>query len=195
MADKKNVKKQNINQYTEIKSNIPPNPEEISKSDTTFLNEQILQLESKIAAQAIEITDWKNKLLRSTADLQNFQKQTEIDQNQTKKATKKATIKNILPFLNTLNISFSYTPKTEDKNVQTFIDTLRNSFNKLMLDLNTSDIEILTAQTGDLYDVNFMEILNYDFSPVNDTIIVKQVVSVGLRVDSQLIQPISVIVG
>jgi molecular chaperone GrpE len=196
MADKKNAKKQNINQDSEIKSSKnQPFSNEDSKLNVLNLQQEIAKLKSQISIQNLETEDWKNKALRTSADLQNFQKQTEIDQNQIKKVTKKHTIQNLLPFLNTLNISFSYAPKTEDQAVKIFIETLRNSFNKLVLDLKNSNIEILSATVGDLFDPNIMDILNSDFVSESGEVKVTQVVSVGLKVDNQLIQPVSVIVG
>lgn len=194
MDDKKNAKKQNINQDTEVKSTkntVHTAP--IDKILEIKSQQEIAQLKSQISSQSFEIEDWKNKALRISADLQNFQKQTEIDQQQAKKATKKSTIQNILPFLNTLNISFSYTPKSEDQAVNVFVETLRNSFNKLVLDLKNNNIEILTASSGDVFDPTFMELLNSDF--VGEEPKVRQIVSVGLKIDNQLIQPISVIVS
>lgn len=194
MADKKNAKKQNINQDIEEKLiKNTTSAVETDKISELKLQQEIAHLKSQINSQSLEIDDWKNKALRISADLQNFQKQTEIDQLQTKKITKKITIQNILPFLNTLNISFSYTPKTEDQVINLFIETLRSSFNKLVLDLKNNNIEIITANPGDIFNPAFMEILNSDFSQEEPK--VKQVVSIGLKIDNQLIQPISVIVG
>ncbi|MBC7472232.1 MAG: nucleotide exchange factor GrpE [candidate division SR1 bacterium] len=194
MADKKNAKKQNINQDIEEKLiKNTTSAVETDKISELKLQQEIAHLKSQINSQSLEIDDWKNKALRISADLQNFQKQTEIDQLQTKKITKKTTIQNILPFLNTLNISFSYTPKTEDQVINVFIETLRSSFNKLVLDLKNNNIEIITANPGDIFNPAFMEILNSDFSQEEPK--VKQVVSIGLKIDNQLIQPISVIVG
>jgi molecular chaperone GrpE len=196
MADKKNAKKQNINQDSEIKSSKnQPLSNEDSKLNVLNLQQEIAKLKSQISIQNIETEDWKNKALRTSADLQNFQKQTEIDQQQIRKVAKKSTIQNLLPFLNTLNISFSYTPKTEDQAVKVFIDTLKNTFNKLISDLKINNIEVLNAFDGDIFDPNIMEILNSDFVSETGEVKVRQVVSVGLKVDNQLIQPISVIVG
>ena len=191
MADKKNSKKQNINQETEIITNKTPSSQSDKLAELN-LKQELLQIKAQLATQSLEIEDWKNKALRISADFQNFQKQTEIDQQQVKKVAKKSVIQNILPFLNTINISFSYAPKTEDKAVIVFIETLKNSFNKLILDLKNNNIEIVVASIGDLFDPGFMEILNSDFNQENPK--VKQIISVGLKIDNQLIQPISVIV-
>jgi molecular chaperone GrpE len=194
MADKKNPKKQNINQDTEVKSSKNSNVQaDVNKISELNLQKEILQLKSQLSIQSLEAEDWKNKALRTSADLQNFQKQTELDHLQTRKTVKKSTIQNLLPFLNTLNISFSYTPKTEDQAVVVFIETLKNTFNKLILDLKNSNIEILTANIGDIFDPNSMEILNSDFNSESGEAKVAQVVSVGLKIDNQLIQPLSII--
>jgi molecular chaperone GrpE len=191
MSVKKNSKKQ-----TETKSQQNPNikPEQDKLAELKY-SQEIAQLKTQLESSSIEIEDWKNKSIRISADLQNFQKQSELDQLQAKKIAKKSIVKNILPFLNTLNISFSYIPPSDDPKVITFTNTLKVSFEKLITELKQNNIDIITAQIGDEFNPDFMAILNSDFNSEDQIATVKQVVSVGLKIDGQLIQPLSIIAG
>jgi molecular chaperone GrpE len=192
MPVKKNSKKSNTETKSQLNSNIKPEHDKLAELKYT---QEISQLKAQLETQNAEIEDWKNKSFRISADLQNFQKQSELDLNQAKKVAKKAILQNILPFLNTLNISFSYIPTTEDPKVVAFNNTLKGSFEKLISELKNANIDIITAQTGELFNPDFMNILNSDFESNDEKPTVKQVVSVGLKIDGQLIQPLSVIVG
>ena len=151
-------------------------------------------LEAKLTVITQEMEDWKSKCLRTLADLQNLQKQTELDIQQAKKRTKKSTVFSLLEFLNTLNISFSYTPETEDKKVLGFIATLRSAFEKVITELANSGIEILRVAPGDDFDPQYMNILNTQVNGAESENKVVQVVGLGLRIDDQLVQPASVII-
>jgi molecular chaperone GrpE (heat shock protein) len=163
------------------------------KTETT--NQKISQLEVELDSSNKEKDDWKAKSIRFAADLQNSARQNELDLSQAKKNTKKSTVLSLVPFLNTLNIAFAYSPQTEDPKVKTFISTLNSSFNKAINDFQGIGVEILTAQPGDVFNPEFMAILNSDVDAESSEVKVKQVVSIGVKIDNQLIQPISVIVG
>jgi molecular chaperone GrpE (heat shock protein) len=171
------------------------NSEKLHNLKTEALTQNISQLEVELASSNKEKDDWKAKSIRYAADLQNSVRQNELDIAQAKKNTKKSTVLSLVPFLNTLNIAFAYSPQTEDPKVKTFISTLNSSFHKAISDFQGIGVEILTAQAGDAFDPEFMAILNNDVDTDSHEVKVKQVVSIGLKIDNQLIQPISVIVG
>jgi molecular chaperone GrpE (heat shock protein) len=184
-SPKAQTKAQQVDKNTEKLQNL--------KIDTT--NQKISQLEVELASSNKEIDDWKAKSIRYAADLQNSIRQNELDISQAKKNTKKSTVLSLVPFLNTLNIAFAYSPETEDPKVKIFISTLNSSFHKAISDFQGIGVEILTAQPGDVFNPEFMAILNSDVDTDSNEVKVKQVVSIGLKIDNQLIQPISVIVG
>jgi molecular chaperone GrpE (heat shock protein) len=171
------------------------NSEKLHNLKTEALTQNISQLEVELASSNTEKDDWKAKSIRYAADLQNSVRQNGLDLSQAKKNTKKSTVLSLVPFLNTLNIAFAYTPQTEDPKVKTFISTLNSSFQKAISDFQGIGVEILTAQAGDAFNPEFMSILNGDVETDSHEVKVKQVVSIGLKIDNQLIQPISVIVG
>ena len=125
--------------------------------------------------------------------LQNTQKQHDFDLASTKKSTKKGVATTMATFVNTFNLAFSYIPNINDEKIQKFINTLKASFDKSISDIKVHNIEFLIPKTGDIFDPNFMEILNPD-SVQGEEVQVKQVVSVGIKVDNQLIQAASIMV-
>ena len=58
---------------------------------------ELLKTQMEVLSQ--EKDDWKNRTVRLSADLQNLQKQSEIDKNNAKKTTKKKFIQKPLVFL------------------------------------------------------------------------------------------------
>ena len=85
MSDKKNSKKQNINQNKDENKlenqNTTKATTPIQKTDVE-LQSELSQLHLQVRAQTLDIEDWKNKAIRISADLQNLQKQAEIDLQQ-----------------------------------------------------------------------------------------------------------------
>jgi molecular chaperone GrpE len=148
-------------------------------------------LEAKIVSLQNEVADWKNKSIRLAADLQNLDKQNELDTAQLKKKIKKNTVDSIFSFLNTLQLSFNYKPESNDQQVNSFINTLQVSFDQVLNQLANQGIEIINVKPGDIFNPEFMTILS---ESGDGNTIVKQVVSVGLKIDNQIIQPASVMV-
>jgi molecular chaperone GrpE len=167
---------------------------QLENTDNQKLKIEIEQLNRKNNSLTKEIEDWKNKCVRIAADLQNTQKQSEIDILQSKKQSKKNTIISIMDFLNTLNISFNYLPQTEDEKVLSYINTLKLSFEKVISELKVNGIEILKINPGDDFDAEYMNILNAvgNSDSIENKVI--QVVGLGLKIDGQLVQPASVII-
>ncbi len=157
---------------------------------------QLDALEIQLRSMEQSVSDWQNKAVRLSADLQNVQKQNELDILQAKKNSKKNTIMSIMAFLNTLNISFNYIPETTDEKVISFIQTLKSSYEQVIGELRLLGIDILVVNPGDQFDPAFMNILNTQVSEEGGEILneVVQVVGLGLKIDAQLIQAASVII-
>jgi molecular chaperone GrpE (heat shock protein) len=68
---------------------------------------------------------------------------------------------------------------------------LISSFDKSIQDLKLVGIEIVVPKIGDLVDLNYMNLLNTPQDQSDLTI--KQVVSVGLKIEDQVVQPASVL--
>lgn len=156
------------------------------------INENLAVLESvKNIQLKAELEDWKNRALRMAADIQNLQNQTQQDQNIVRKNTKKNLINSLVPFLNTLNLAFSYMPATDDIKVQKFVNALQGSFNSLTPELVKHGVEVILPVIGDAFDPISMTALNQS---ADANLAVKQVVGIGIRIDGQLTTPATVMV-
>jgi molecular chaperone GrpE (heat shock protein) len=93
--------------------------------------------------------------------------------------------------LNTLQLAFAYAPQTDDEKVSKFLDTLKLSFEQVISELRNQQIEILIPHIGQKVDVEWMNLLTPSDEEHPS---VKQVVGLGLKIDSQLVQPASVMV-
>ncbi len=144
---------------------------------------------SEIDILSQKIKDLESKNLRLYADMQNVQNQYQIEIAQAKKIGKRIALQSILEFLNTLNISFAFVPETDDSKMLSFIETLRNSFAKLSEELKGISVEIINPKQGESFDPEIMQALS---ESDDDNPKVKQVVNIGLRVDSQVIQAATV---
>ena len=160
---------------------------------TENLESKIVNLETQLNIITAEKEDWQNRSLRAVADLQNLSKQAELDNLQSKKSSKKQVINIILPFLNTINLAFAHSPKSESQDVKQFIETLQSSLNRLISDLNNISVEIVIPEVGQEFNPEFMNILNGDKVEGLSEIKVLQVVSCGVKIDNQVIQPANIL--
>lgn len=176
-------------QDVEIESPLTAENSEISSTDSNY---KISELQTKINSLELEVDDWKSKSLRIAADLQNLQKQHELDSVGIRKRVKKDVINPVISFVNTLNLAFAFSPETQDEKVLKFVKTLKFSFETLLKDLNSQNIKIIIPEIGTDFDAETMTALNVPED--NETAKVKQIVSVGVEIDKQLIQPVSVMI-
>ncbi len=139
-----------------------------------------------------EIEDWQNKLSRLNSELNNIAKQNQLDLAQAKKKAKKTVISQLLEFINTLHLAFLNLPKEQTPETQKFISTLQTSFQRLIRDLQSDQIEIIFPQPGQDFDAQYMALLE-GTEIREDHPKVKQVVSLGAKIDDQVIKPATVI--
>ena len=155
---------------------------------------KILELHNQITVLETDLDSWKEKALRVSAEMANLQKQHELDLGGVKKSGKKAVSAQLITFLNTLNLAFSFAPSSEDQKIQTFITTLKTSFDRLVTDLKTAGVEIILPKPGDEFSAETMSALdvaqNSEENPK-----VSRIAGVGYKIDGQLVQPASVLLG
>ena len=161
------------------------NPEiEINNDELEVLNNSL----------KIELNDWKERATRLSAEISNLQKQHEIDIAGAKKSGKKTVSSQLLIFLNTLNLAFSFAPKTDDTKVNSFISTLKASFEKVLIDLKSSGVEIISPEPGQDFNPETMAVL--DVAPeAESNPKVSRIAGLGYKVDGQIIQPASVLLA
>jgi molecular chaperone GrpE len=148
----------------------------------------MIEVEKYNLAQS-KADEYYNQMLRIAADADNERKQNSIDLNNARKNTKKSVLKTMLPFLTAINLSFAFAPKN-DETVK-FISQLTGSLDKITSDLKSIDVELLIPANGVAFDPITMQALNNSES---DKPVVKSLASVGCIIDSQVVQPASVII-
>jgi molecular chaperone GrpE len=153
-----------------------------------------LQIEAELQTMKLEMEDWKEKATRFSADIQNLSRQHELDIQQAKKSSKKSVLITLVGFLNTLNLAFAFAPATKDEKVINFISTLKTSFDRAIDDFKSMGVEILIPTVGEIFNAEYMNILNPDNVPEIEHVVVKQVVSCGLKIDNQLVQPVNIMI-
>lgn len=177
------------------KNTTPENIEEkVTESSIENLYYQIEELKLTLENTKKEAEEIKLIAQRAVADGQNLARQHELEIQSSQKKLKKSVAGHILHVLNTLYLAFQYSPETDDEKILKYINTIKLSFEKSLEDLKVVGIEILIAHKDDAIDFNTMNIINTPQNPDNQDPKVMQVVSLGLRIDNQVVQPITVMV-
>jgi molecular chaperone GrpE len=175
------------NNQTELQTEDTQIPtQSLAKSDFDVLNLELEQVKVELESSKLEITDWKNKALRAVADMENSKKQQELDSVQTKKNVKKNLSKPILDFLNHQFLIITYLKDITDQKALTSLETMKISFDKLVTDLKSQGIEIIIPKIGDEFNPEIMQGLN---TTENSEAKVENIVSLGLKIDTQVINP------
>jgi molecular chaperone GrpE len=162
-------------------------PQDIVIEANDTLNNAELKLEIKeLEKKLIEASE---KMYRIAADASNASKQNQIDIENAKKTAKKQLIKNLLPFLTTIVLSFDFTPNNEES--LSFVNQLKSSLEKLNPSFEASNVQFIIPNKGDQFIPQNMQALN---SSTEENPTVKNIASIGCIVDGQVIQPSSVII-
>jgi molecular chaperone GrpE len=151
---------------------------------------QIEILKTQLKSKEEESKDWQSKAFRYVADLENYKKQQELELGQVKKNTKKNAIKPLLEYLNNQYLSLNFIKDiTDEKSLKAFA-AFNTSFEKIINEYKLQGVDLILPQPGDTFDPVTMQAL----APTEDEDAkVKHVVSLGLKVDNQLIQPVMVV--
>ncbi len=160
--------------------------EQIPKVDFDKITIELEQAKVELETGKLEITDWKNKALRAVADMENSKKQQELESLQVKKSIKKSLSKPILDFLNNQFLIITYLKDITDQKALTSLATLKISFDKLVVDLKNQGIEVIIPTIGDEFNPEIMQGLN---TTDNEEAKVENIVSLGLKIDTQVISP------
>lgn len=162
----------------------------VSTSDTH--DDLLKEIEAlKIAKEELEkkYQEQQSKILRLHADIDNLHKQYSLEVSQAKKSGKKLLITPVIDLLNTINLSFAFVPLDADEAFKKFVESLRSSLLKAQGDLESIGVSLVVPAIDDDFDPNTMQALNS-----SDDAKVKQVVSIGYKVDGVLIAPAVVMI-
>jgi molecular chaperone GrpE len=167
--------------------------QDTSKIEIAKLNQEISEIKAKLEIKEAEAKDWQNKAFRYVADLENSRKQQELEIAQVRKNTKKFLAKPLVEFLNNQYLALNFAKNSTDENAQKSFATIQISFDKLVLDLKGQGIDVLVPNVGEDFNPETMQSLNEVESQTHDhSVPIKHVVSIGLRADEQVIQPVMV---
>jgi molecular chaperone GrpE (heat shock protein) len=158
-------------------------------ADTVEISE-IELLKIQLKSKEEESKDWQNKAFRYVADLENYKKQQELELGQAKKNTKKNAIKPVLEYLNNQYLSLNFIKDiTDEKSLKAFA-AFNSSFEKIIIEYKLQGVDLILPKPGDIFDPITMQALT---PPTDEEAVVKHIVSLGLKVDNQLIQPVMVV--
>jgi len=177
----------------EIPENEPVEQSQVTDSTVENLYYQIEELKMALDTTKKEAEEIKLIAQRTVADSQNMARQHQLDLQSNQKKLKKSVASQILHVINTLYLAFQYSPQTDDQKVIAYLETIKNSFEKSLEDLKIVGIEIMIAHKNDLIDLAEMNIINTPLDTQTE-LKVAQVVSLGLRIDNQVVQPVTVMV-
>lgn len=158
-------------------------------NDDTEIDELKL-LKTQLKSKEEESKDWQNKAFRYVADLENYKKHQELELAQAKKNAKKNAVKPLLEFLNNQYLSLNFIKDITDEKSQKAFAAFNSSFEKIIVEYKLQGVDLILPLVGDKFDPVTMQAL----APTEDEDAkVKHVVSLGLKVDNQLIQPVMVV--
>lgn len=174
---------------------LTPNNQESSANSDINLNSKIEELEIRVKVLKQDVEHWKNEAAKTIRNMKELETHQEHLLSGITKSTKKQTVMLVLNFINTINLSLGYTPKSQDEEVQKFVETLKSNFVHALEQLKSKQIEILIPEIGDLFDPSIMSILNPEVTQNQDkAVVVERVVTVGLKIENQLVQPVSIMI-
>lgn len=139
-----------------------------------------------------KIDDLQGKLMRSYADLENFRRRVQREQDDARKFESLRLVRDLLPGLDGLNRAIASAEQTGDK--QALLDGIRMVANQFRDILRTHAAEPIDA-LGKPFDPNLHEALTQIPSADHEPMTVLQVVEMGYRMHDRVVRPARVIVS
>jgi molecular chaperone GrpE (heat shock protein) len=173
-------------QTESVKQTVP----KLEPESVVSKNAEIALLKIQLESKETESKDWQAKAFRYVADLENYKKQQELEISQIKKNTKKYAVKPLLEYLNNQYLALNFIKDITEEKTTKALAMFRTSFDKLVIEYNLQGVELILPKEGDEFDPVIMQAL----APTDDEHAkVKHIVSLGLKIDNQLIQPVMVV--
>lgn len=139
-----------------------------------------------------KIDDLQGKLMRSYADLENYRRRAQREQDDARKFESLRLVRDLLPGLDGLNRAIASAEQTGDK--QALLDGIRMVANQFRDILRTHAAEPIDA-LGKPFDPNLHEALTQIPSADHEPMTVLQVVEMGYRMHDRVVRPARVIVS
>jgi len=185
----------NINQPTQTTSTTEqPTSSGNADANTHSANAQASNaISSKEQELLQEIETLKAKNLRLLADIQNLLRQNQIDIERAKKTLKTEIALAMVDFVTSMHLAFTYLPDNLDDKTRDFIRQLQLSLESSIKNLQSLNIELLIPKVGEPFNSEYMNAVNTPTDEASNLPIIKSVVTVGLKVDGQLVKPAQVL--
>jgi molecular chaperone GrpE (heat shock protein) len=198
---KKTVEKDPAEQT--LKTNLDPGSKSVHKKPVkirakTSTSKVISSLEQELDTYKLQLSNKQEQLISTQKALQDkivesdlLARQHELDIEQKIKSSKKKIIEPIITFINNLVLAFQYLPQGIDQDFSKFVETLKSTLQRTVEDLQKHGIEIIIPNIGQDVDPVYMNVLNPAVS-VGQDLKVQSIVSVGVKIDGQITQPVSI---
>jgi molecular chaperone GrpE (heat shock protein) len=185
----------NINQPTQTTSTTEqPTSSGNADANTHSANAQASNaISSKEQELLQEIETLKAKNLRLLADIQNLLRQNQIDIERAKKTLKTEIALAMVDFVTSMHLAFTYLPDNLDDKTRDFIRQLQLSLESSIKNLQSLNIELLIPKVGEPFNSEYMNAVNTPTDEASNLPAIKSVVTVGLKVDGQLVKPVQVL--
>jgi len=185
----------NINQPTQTTSTTEqPTSSGNADANTHSANAQTSNaISSKEQELLQEIETLKAKNLRLLADIQNLLRQNQIDIERAKKTLKTEIALAMVDFVTSMHLAFTYLPDNLDDKTRNFIRQLQLSLESSIKNLQSLNIELLIPKVGEPFNSEYMNAVNTPTDEASNLPTIKSVVTVGLKVDGQLVKPAQVL--
>ncbi len=128
----------------------------IEISETSKFEEEIKTLNEKIKSLESELSDAKDKRLRTLAEFENYKKRAQNELSDFFKYSSESMIKKILPIYDDLSRSLSHIP--DDLSNHSFVSGIKMVFDKFTKTLTEEGVKKIET-TGRQFDFNFHEAL------------------------------------
>ena len=185
----------NINQPTQTTSTTEqPTSSGNADANTHSANAQTSNVISSKEQELLqEIETLKAKNLRLLADIQNLLRQNQIDIERAKKTLKTEIALAMVDFVTSMHLAFTYLPDNLDEKTRNFIRQLQLSLESSIKNLQSLNIELLIPKVGEPFNSEYMNAVNTPTDEASNLPAIKSVVTVGLKVDGQLVKPAQVL--
>ena len=202
MPKKKKIKIDGGNEETEAANEMPPADEEASETAATEADgdeenktdpDIVKEMEEKLEAATQESKDNYDRLLRVTAEFENYKKRATREMQDFKKFANQSLIKELLPVIDNLELALK--SLMEDKKVaQNLIDGVELTYKNILKIFEKHSVAQIEA-LGQPFDPNFHEAVMREETDDHPENTVTNELQKGYLMHDRLIRPSMVVVA
>ncbi len=174
----------------------PPNPFELllekERAQVKLLKGALEAKKSELEAMTTERDDFKTRLLRSAADLENFRKRKEREKDEIKKFGAEKVVSDLLPAIDNLERALEHAEKSEEQSSIT--DGVKMVHRQLISALEKHAIKGFSA-VGEKFDPQLHEAIQQIETTEFETGVVMQEFQKGYFIHERLLRPAMTVVA